>query len=53
MQVGGGDADERRLVEAVLTCVYQATANSGPVTRAAAEGLATALGARFHEFAVA
>lgn len=52
MQVGGGDLDERRLVEAVLTCVYQATANSGPVTRAAASGLAAAVGARFHEFDV-
>jgi NAD+ synthase (glutamine-hydrolysing) len=52
MGVGGGVRDERRLVEAVLTCVYQATANSGPVTRAAASGLAAAVGARFHEFDV-
>jgi NAD+ synthase (glutamine-hydrolysing) len=51
--VGLGQApDERRLVEAVLTCVYQATANSGAVTRAAASGLAAAIGARFHEFDV-
>jgi len=42
----------RGLVAAALTCVYQGTANSGPVTRAAARGLAEALGARFHEFEV-
>jgi NAD+ synthase (glutamine-hydrolysing) len=42
----------RRLVGATLTCVYQATANSGPVTRAAAAGLAEALGATFHAFDV-
>jgi NAD+ synthase (glutamine-hydrolysing) len=40
------------LVRAVLTCVYQSTANSGPVTRAAARELAEALGAEFHEFDV-
>jgi NAD+ synthase (glutamine-hydrolysing) len=49
---GSGDAALRRLTGAVLTCVYQATANSGPVTRAAAHGLAAALGATFHEFDV-
>jgi NAD+ synthase (glutamine-hydrolysing) len=49
---GGDDAVGRRLVRDALTCVYQATANSGPVTRAAAAGLATALGATFHEFDV-
>jgi NAD+ synthase (glutamine-hydrolysing) len=42
----------RDLVAATLTCVYQGTANSGPVTRAAARGLAEALGARFYEFEV-
>jgi len=42
----------RDLVAATLTCVYQATANSGPVTLAAARGLAAALGAVFHEFDV-
>jgi NAD+ synthase (glutamine-hydrolysing) len=42
----------RDLVAATLTCVYQGTANSGPVTRAAARGLAEALGARFHQFEV-
>ncbi|NBT13286.1 MAG: NAD(+) synthase [Planctomycetia bacterium] len=45
-------ADLAALVRAVLTCVYQGTANSGPVTRAAARGLAEALGAEFHEFDV-
>ena len=42
----------RRLVGSLLTCVYQSTANSGPVTRRAAEGLAAALGAEFHAFDV-
>ena len=51
-------ADEEResqveqLVNATLSCVYQATANSGSVTRAAAEGLARGLGATYHEFDV-
>jgi NAD+ synthase (glutamine-hydrolysing) len=45
-----GDQAARELVAAALTCVYQATANSGPVTRAAARGLAEALGAVYHEF---
>ena len=40
------------LVAATLSCVYQATANSGPVTRAAAAGLARSLGATYHEFDV-
>jgi NAD+ synthase (glutamine-hydrolysing) len=40
------------LIRAVLTCVYQSTANSGPVTRAAARELAEALGGEFHEFDV-
>ncbi len=50
-----GDAGEegiRRLIHAALTCVYQSTANSGPVTREAARGLAAALGATFYEFDV-
>ena len=52
--VGAGAApiDLTSVVRAVLTCVYQAAANSGPVTRAAARGLAQALGAEFHEFDV-
>ena len=49
---GSGAAAIRRLIGATLTCVYQATANSGAVTRAAARGLAEALGATFHEFDV-
>ena len=44
------DDAAHRLVPATLTCVYQSTANSGDVTRAAARGLAEALGATFHEF---
>ena len=48
----GNDAAAAGLVAAALTCVYQATANSGPVTRRAAAALAAALGARFHEFDV-
>ena len=47
-----GEAAIRRLIAASLTCVYQSTANSGPVTRAAARGLAAGLGAVFHEFDV-
>ena len=42
----------RSLITRALTCVYQSTANSGPVTRAAAMGLAEALGATFYEFDV-
>jgi len=49
---GLAEGDERGLVRRVLACVYQSTANSGPVTRAAARGLAEALGAEFHEFDV-
>lgn len=44
--------DERAIVRHVLACVYQATANSGPVTRAAARAVADAIGARFFEFDV-
>jgi len=46
------DQAVRDLVAATLTCVYQATANSGPVTLAAARGLAEALGGVFYEFDV-
>ncbi|MFM9059607.1 MAG: NAD(+) synthase [Planctomycetaceae bacterium] len=46
------EAATRRIVGGLLTCVYQATANSGAVTRAAARGVAEALGATFHEFDV-
>jgi len=44
--------DVNAVVRSVLTCVYQSTVNSGPVTRAAARGLSEALGAEFHEFDV-
>ena len=49
---GSGEPALRGLIGATLTCVYQATANSGAVTRAAAHQLAEALGAGFHEFDV-
>ena len=39
----------RGLVAAALTCVYQSTANSGLVTRAAARDLAAGLGGIFYE----
>ena len=44
--------DERSLIGRLLTTVYQATAQSGPVTKQAARGLAEALGARHHELDV-
>jgi NAD+ synthase (glutamine-hydrolysing) len=40
------------LTGALLTCVYQSTRNSGPVTLNAAAGLAAALGAQFTVFDV-
>jgi NAD+ synthase (glutamine-hydrolysing) len=46
------DTAIRAIVGRLLTCVYQSTANSGPVTREAARGVAAALGATFHEFDV-
>ncbi|MFM9194570.1 MAG: NAD(+) synthase [Planctomycetia bacterium] len=46
------DSALRRLIHAVLICVYQSTAHSGAVTRGAARGLAESLGAEFHEFDV-
>jgi NAD+ synthase (glutamine-hydrolysing) len=52
LPASAGDQGVRPLVAAALTCVYQATANSGLVTRAAARGLAEALGAVYHEFDV-
>jgi NAD+ synthase (glutamine-hydrolysing) len=41
-------SDARAWVEQLLCCAYQPTDNSGEVTRAAATGLAEALGATFH-----
>jgi NAD+ synthase (glutamine-hydrolysing) len=44
--------EPRQIVRRLLACVYQSTRNSGPVTRNAAERVATALGAEFLEFDV-
>ncbi len=55
MRLGRGDVTDggaKPLIAATLMCVYQCTANSGPVTRAAAHGLTEALGGTFHEFDV-
>ncbi|MCA9694440.1 MAG: NAD(+) synthase [Nannocystaceae bacterium] len=41
-----------QLVGALLTCVYQSTRNSSQVTRDAAEIVAAAVGAEYHEFDV-
>ncbi|HYO24408.1 MAG TPA: NAD(+) synthase, partial [Lacipirellulaceae bacterium] len=41
-------AGDEGLVGRLLTCVYQATRNSGDVTYNAAQGVAHAVGARFH-----
>ena len=49
---GFGEPAVRQLVARLVTCVYQATAHSGAVTRQAAEGLAEAVGANFHVFDV-
>ena len=49
---GDAEAGIRRLIHAVLVCVYQSTSHSGDVTRNAAKGLADSLGAEFHEFDV-
>ncbi|HET9956343.1 MAG TPA: NAD(+) synthase [Polyangiaceae bacterium] len=42
----------REIVGRLLTTLYQSTRNSGPVTRAAASGLAEAVGARHFELEV-
>lgn len=47
---GDEEAMLRRMIRATLVCVYQSTAHSGDVTRAAARGLAESLGAEFHTF---
>lgn len=41
--------DARQMVGRLLACVYQATRNSGPVTRHAARTVANALGATYYE----
>jgi NAD+ synthase (glutamine-hydrolysing) len=46
-----GSASE--LTRALLTTAYQGTANSGPVTRAAARAVAEAVGAEHHELDIA
>ncbi|MEC9096077.1 MAG: NAD(+) synthase [Planctomycetota bacterium] len=49
-----GEAPETidQWVSELLWCVYQATRNSGEVTRDAAESVATAIGAKFYELNV-
>jgi NAD+ synthase (glutamine-hydrolysing) len=42
----------RGLVRRLLVCAYQATENSGPVTRHAARAVAEAVGAEYHELDV-
>jgi NAD+ synthase (glutamine-hydrolysing) len=44
--------DARQLVGKLLTCAYQATRNSGPVTRNAARTVAEAVGAEYFELDV-
>ncbi len=45
---GSGAAEATALVAAVLSCAYQATENSGSITRTAAEQVARSLGAEYH-----
>ncbi|PTY02342.1 NAD(+) synthase [Verrucomicrobia bacterium LW23] len=45
-----GLSSPREITGKLLTTVYQATANSGDVTRSAAKAVAEAIGAKFHEF---
>ncbi len=49
---GALDALERQIVGALLTTVYQATRNSGAITRNAAKDVAEACGATHYEFDV-
>lgn len=44
--------ENKQFVHRLLACVYQATRNSGEVTRNAARTIATALGAEYFEFDV-
>ena len=44
----GGARDVPSIVHGLLTCAYQATRNSGEVTRNAARAVAEAIGARYH-----
>ena len=45
-------ADNQAIIRRLLTCVYQATRNSGDVTRHAASAVAAAVGAEYMEFDV-
>jgi NAD+ synthase (glutamine-hydrolysing) len=47
-----GASTPRAVVGRLLTCAYQSTRNSGPVTRAAARRVAEAVGARYLELDV-
>jgi NAD+ synthase (glutamine-hydrolysing) len=48
----GGAATPRDVIGRLLTCAYQSTRNSGPVTRAAARAVADAIGAHYLELDV-
>ena len=48
----GKATDSKQIVRKLLACVYQATRNSGDVTRNAARTVAKALGAEYFEFDV-
>ena len=50
--LAAAQGDARAVTHALLTCAYQATRNSGPVTREAAAGVAEALGAQYYELDV-
>ena len=45
-------ATQKQIVRCLLTCVYQATAQSGKVTKQAARALSSALGAEFYELQI-
>ncbi len=47
-----GVPDKKQIIRRLLACVYQATRNSGDVTRNAARAVAGALGAEYFEFDV-
>ncbi|QDU29823.1 Glutamine-dependent NAD(+) synthetase [Anatilimnocola aggregata] len=49
---GTSDKDTKGIVRQLLTCAYQSTRNSGPVTRNAARTVAEALGAEYLELDV-
>jgi NAD+ synthase (glutamine-hydrolysing) len=45
-------ADNQQIIHRLLACVYQATRNSGDITRSAARTVANSLGAEYFEFDV-